>query len=142
MRISLKTGERVYINGAVLKADRRVTLELSNSATFLLEQHVLQPKATSTPLRQLYFMVQTMLIEPTNRDRAYGMFQSFAAALLEQCRTPELRSGIDVAKKLVEQDRLIDALKSMRALFSVEDEVITPRRVFHNREASHDEPND
>jgi flagellar biosynthesis repressor protein FlbT len=125
MRISLKTGEKFYINGAVLKADRKVTLELSNSAVFLLEQHILQPEATSTPLRQLYFMVQMMLIEPVNRDRAYSMFQSLVVVLLEQCQTPELLGGIEVAKQLVEEDRLIDALKSMRGLFSVEDKVIS-----------------
>ena len=42
MHISLRSGERPFLNGAVLRVDRKVTLELLNDATFLLENHVLQ----------------------------------------------------------------------------------------------------
>lgn len=56
-KITLKGGERIYINGAVLKMDRKVGVELLNEATFLLEQHILQPEGATTPLRQLYFMI-------------------------------------------------------------------------------------
>ena len=62
MHLNLRAGERVYINGAVVRADRKVSLELMNDATFLLEGHVLQPDEATTPLRQLYFAAQTMLI--------------------------------------------------------------------------------
>ena len=41
MNITLRAGERIYINGAVLRVDRKATLELMNDATFLLETHVM-----------------------------------------------------------------------------------------------------
>ena len=66
MRISLRAGERVYINGAVLRASRKTTFELLNDATFLLEGHVIQPENATTPLKQLYFALQTLLIEPSS----------------------------------------------------------------------------
>ena len=56
MQISLKAGERIYINGAVVRVDRKVSIELMNDVVFLLEAHVLQAEETTTPLRQLYFV--------------------------------------------------------------------------------------
>ena len=41
MCISLRSGEKIYINGAVLRVDRKVTLELINDVTFLLESQVM-----------------------------------------------------------------------------------------------------
>jgi len=43
LHISLRPGERIYVNGAVLKVDRKVSIEFLNDVTFLLEQHVLLP---------------------------------------------------------------------------------------------------
>lgn len=44
LRISLKSGERIFVNGAVLRVDRKVAVEFLNDVTFLLENHVLQPE--------------------------------------------------------------------------------------------------
>jgi flagellar protein FlbT len=41
LHISLRPGERIYVNGAVLKVDRKVAIEFLNDVTFLLEHHVL-----------------------------------------------------------------------------------------------------
>jgi flagellar protein FlbT len=57
MHISLRAGEKIYINGAVLRADRKVSIEILNDATFLLEAHVMKVEDASTPLRQLYFII-------------------------------------------------------------------------------------
>ena len=67
LRISLKSGERIFINGAVLRVDRKVALEFLNDVTFLLENHVLQLEDATTPLRQLYFIAQMMLINPEGK---------------------------------------------------------------------------
>ena len=57
MLLKLRAGEKLYINGAVIKVERKATIELLNDATFLLEAHVIQPDEASTPLRQLYFVL-------------------------------------------------------------------------------------
>ena len=49
MLISLRPGERVDINGAVLQVDRKVTIELLNDAMFLLEGHVMHDDETTMP---------------------------------------------------------------------------------------------
>ena len=66
MQIHLKKGEKLYVNGAVIRADQRCSLEFLNNVTFLLENHVMQAEKADTPLKQIYFVVQTMLIDPDN----------------------------------------------------------------------------
>ena len=52
MKISLRAGERIYINGAVLRVDRKVSVELVNDVMFLLEGQVMQTSDSTTALRQ------------------------------------------------------------------------------------------
>ena len=59
MRLSLRSGEKIYINGAVLRVDRKVSLELMNDVTFLLEAHVMQPSAATTPCCRLPWRLLT-----------------------------------------------------------------------------------
>ena len=50
MNITLRAGEKLYINGAVIRVDRKATIELLNDVTFLLENHVMQADQATTPL--------------------------------------------------------------------------------------------
>lgn len=120
LKITLKGGERIYINGAVLKMDRKVGIELLNDATFLLEQHILQPEGATTPLRQLYFMVQMMLIDPALHAKARDMAAETIVALKDTTSNEDIRNGLnDVSRSLV-ADRTLEALKRIRALYPTE----------------------
>lgn len=120
MHISLRAGERLFLNGAVLRVDRKVTLELLNDATFLLENHVLQVEDTKTPVRQLYFAVQAMLMDPQNASASRSLFEAMAVDLTVILRSPLLRSGIDDARRHVAAERPFHALKTLRSLFGEE----------------------
>jgi flagellar protein FlbT len=124
LHISLRPGERIYVNGAVLKVDRKVSVEFLNDVTFLLEHHVLQPEDTRTPLRQLYFIVQTVLIDPANSVDARGMFGSSFATMLESFENPKIRDGLVEVRELFDQGRTFDALKVLRPLFAIEDAIL------------------
>ena len=95
LKISLKPNEKIYINGAVIRVDRKVTIELMNDVQFLLESHVIQADDASTPLRQLYFIVQVMLINPAGAGEAREMFRRSLPLLLASfedadiCSAPE-----------------------------------------------------
>ena len=91
MCISLRGGEQIYVNGAVLRVDRKVTLELINDVAFLLEGQVMQVADATTPLRQLYFVVQLMLMSPNDIDDAKAVYRR--AALRIHCRLRKCRSA-------------------------------------------------
>lgn len=124
MRISLRSGEKIYVNGAVLRVDRKVTLELINDVTFLLESQVMQAVDATTPLRQLYFVVQLMLINPGDVEQARAMFGYQRYAICAAAGNPELLQGLDAIEELVEAKRYYEALRKIRALFEVEQAIL------------------
>ena len=124
LQISLKPGERIYVNGAVLKVDRKVSIEFLNDVTFLLEHHVLHPEDTRTPLRQLYFIVQTMLIEPANSAQARTMFYQSLASLLLSFENLTIRQGLAEVRDSFDRGRHLEALKMLRSLFPIEDGIL------------------
>lgn len=124
LQISLKPGERIYVNGAVLKVDRKVSIEFLNDVTFLLEHHVLHPNDTRTPLRQLYFVIQTLLIDPANGAEARTMFYESLASLLLSFENAAILKGLADVRDFYDRGRLFDALKVLRTLFPIEDSII------------------
>jgi flagellar protein FlbT len=125
MRISLRAGERIYINGAVLKVDRKVSIELVNDVMFLLEDQVMQVAAATTALRQLYFIVQHMLMNPTDTKEASELFRQHHAALLAVCENQQILEGLGTMDALVAARRYYDALKTIRTLLPIEDEILS-----------------
>lgn len=124
MQITLRAGERIYLNGAVVRVDRKVTIELLNDVTFLLEAHVLQPEQTTTPLRQLYFVLQTILMDPSSAGQALVLFRQAHAATLASFDNEAVVNGLKAVAALVERSRIFEALRMIRALFDVESDVL------------------
>jgi flagellar protein FlbT len=120
LKITLRAGERIFVNGAVLKVDRKVSIELMNDVIFLLEQHVMKPEDTTTPLRQLYFMIQMMLMDPALHMKARTMAKESVSNLLASIRNGQVRQGLIDASELLDADRPFEALKKVRTLLPLE----------------------
>ncbi len=128
LRISLKAGERIFINGAVLRVDRKVSLEFMNDVTFLLENHVMQPEKATSPLRQLYFIVQMMLINPAGVEQSMVMFRKSIVMLLTCFTDEEVRSELKHIDGMVIQGKAFESLKAIRALYPTEEKIMnTPQ---------------
>ncbi|EJN15621.1 flagellar biosynthesis regulator FlbT [Bradyrhizobium sp. YR681] len=124
MKISLRAGERIYINGAVLRVDRKVSVELVNDVMFLLEGQIMQASDATTAMRQLYFIVQLMLMNPTDIRDAAALYAQHHAALVAVCESREMLEGLAAVDELVETTRYFEALKRIRALFPVEQAIL------------------
>jgi len=124
MRISLRAGEQIYVNGAVLRVDRKVGLDLINDVAFLLESQVMQVGDATTPLRQLYFIVQLMLMTPHDVADAKSLYRDHRAAILLVTENADVRLGLEAVEELVEARRYYDALRKIRALFDVEHAIL------------------
>ena len=72
----LCAGERIGVGGAVLRVDRMDSKELMNDAAFVLEGNVLRPVQSTTPLHQLYLVLQTMLLEPKSAVANGSVFEA------------------------------------------------------------------
>jgi len=123
MRFSLKAGERIFINGAVLTVSQKVTLSLLNDARFLLESYVLQMNEATTPMRQLYFVVQSLLINPQEAEKSMDTFRRFHEALIALNPDESVRASLRHVGDLVAAGRTFEALKVLRTLFEPEDKL-------------------
>ncbi|RUP07484.1 flagellar biosynthesis repressor FlbT [Hyphomicrobium sp.] len=127
LKITLRAGERIFINGGVLRVDRKVSLELMNDVIFLLEQHVMKPEDTTTPFKQLYFMIQMMLMDPSLHMKARTMARESVANLLGSISNRILKQGLIDTAELLDSDRPFDALKKVRSLLPVEAAEMNPQ---------------
>lgn len=125
MNISLRADEKIYVNGAVLRVDRKVSIELLNDVTFLLESHVMQANDATTPLRQIYFVVQIMLMDPEATPAALELSRKLIDAALRTFESREILSGLKTIDELVVCSRYFDAMKALRALFPAERATMT-----------------
>lgn len=119
-RISLKPAERIYINGAVIRVDRRVSLEFLNDVQFLLENHVLQAEQANTPLRQLYFIAQVMVMSPNDSTAARTLFRERLETLLASGMEARALAELKTVDQWVAEGKVFPALKVIRSLFAHE----------------------
>lgn len=126
MRFSLKAGERIFINGAVLTVSQKVTLSLLNEARFLLESHVLQVTEATTPMRQLYFVAQSILINPQDAEKVMGAFRNLYESILLTSTDEPVRESLRRAGDLVAAGRTFEALKVIRTLFEPDERSVAP----------------
>ena len=130
MNLRLKPGEKLYVNGAVIRVDRRVSIELLNDVTFLLQSHVLQLEDASSPLRQLYFAIQSVIIDPKSSDETSGMINVMLADLLATFSDNDVIYGLLEVQGLVKRGRFFDSLRVVRGLFWIEDSIISVGHSF------------
>ena len=120
LKISLKPNEKIYINGAVIRVDRKVTIELMNDVQFLLESHVIQADQASTPLRQLYFIVQIMLMNPLGAAEARDMFRRSLPMLIASFDNEDICNALKQIDRMVGEGHIYEALKAIRAIYPLE----------------------
>jgi flagellar biosynthesis repressor protein FlbT len=63
LRLALRHGEKIIVNGAVLSAAGRCEIVVENSATILRGREVMSPHEADTPARRLYFACMLAYID-------------------------------------------------------------------------------
>ena len=122
----------------MVKVDRKVSIEFLNDVQFLLENHVLQADQASTPLKQLYFVTQVILMSPGNAGEALGMFRRSLPLLLASFQDPRILAGLKNVDRLVGEGHVYDALKAIRALYPLETGILATGRQPARTEAAHE----
>ena len=69
LRIALRDGEKIIVNGAVLRARGRTELLIENQVSLLRAREVMHPDQATTPARRLYLATMFAYIDETNRER-------------------------------------------------------------------------
>ncbi len=127
MRLHLKAGEKVFINGAVLSFEQKTSVKLLNDASFLLEAYVMQPEDTTTPLRQLYFYIQNALIDPGSEVDSLQQALSMMETIRRLIENTEIIDGLDSIETKINKRRFFDALRTLKKLFAIEMKILNER---------------
>lgn len=72
LRISLRDGEKVVVNGAVLRAVGRMQLVIENKASVMRGSEVMAADEATTPARQLYFHTMMAYVDPARSEEHKG----------------------------------------------------------------------
>ncbi len=125
LQFRLKSGQRIYVNGAVLRVDRKVAIEFLNDVTFMLDSHVLQVEDATTPLKQLYFSIQMVLMDPSTAETMRDVLNRILEDVISAFKTTDILLELSKVRDLLQRERYFESLKLLRALFPLEAEILT-----------------
>lgn len=72
LRISLRDGEKVVINGAVIRSSGRTDLAIESKVTILRGREIMSPAEASTPARALYFHTMMAYLDPEGIEQHHA----------------------------------------------------------------------
>ncbi|MDX5382719.1 MAG: flagellar biosynthesis repressor FlbT [Rhodobacterales bacterium] len=82
LKLTLKPDERIIVNGcAIRNSGRRHMLTIESQADVIRGQDLLDPEGVATPVRLVYFLIQTALTRADLRDDLVSPIQKQLAEL-------------------------------------------------------------
>lgn len=82
LKLTLKPDERIIVNGcAIRNSGRRHVLTIESQADVIRGQDLLDPEGIATPVRLVYFLIQTALTRADLRDDLVAPIQKQLAVL-------------------------------------------------------------
>lgn len=127
LKLDLAPGERIIINGAVIKnGNRRSALVLLNKAQILRERLILSDQDVNTPAKRVYFPVQLMYLDPENFRDYTAEFTRRAAELAAVLTNEDAVGKIFQAVAAVGDRDFYRALILLRDVMDYEQTVLAP----------------
>ncbi|NOZ43220.1 MAG: flagellar biosynthesis repressor FlbT [Alphaproteobacteria bacterium] len=121
LKISLKPGEKIVVNGAVMvNGDRRSTLILQNKASLLREKDILLAENVDTPVKHVYFPIMLMYMDINGFDKYYEQYVLRMTELLGVVEDPAARTLCVAISKDVMDGEFYKALLKCKKMFEYE----------------------
>ncbi len=84
----------------------------------------MQEQDTTTPLRQLYYIVQSVLMSPVSAEEARRLAVNHLTAVMLAYSNQEMLAHLKAVDGLLREDRCFEVLRQLRQLFELEDAII------------------
>ena len=124
LHITLREGEKVVINGAVLRSTGRAEIVVENAAAILRGRDVMSPAEANTPARRLYFACMMAYLDPANLTQYQGRILSLFEDLVEAVEAPEAKAHCVSFARSVAYCDFYRALNDCRALIAYETQAL------------------
>ncbi len=123
LKIRLRPHEKVIINGCVVEnGNRRVTLNVYNYAQILRSRDIMAEADATTPLRQCYFLLQLVLIDPRTHDRCLKWVSGVISRAYGLLRDESLRRRLIATIERARAHDYYKALTELKAVIRFEDD--------------------
>lgn len=121
LKVVLKDKERIIINGAVIAAQGRVSLEIKNRAVILRGKEFMTDEEGTTPARKLYHATMLAYIDSDNRTKHQDAIVVLVAAVMATQQNLEAAALCVAFAQKVASDEYYPALADCRQLMALED---------------------
>lgn len=120
LRISLRDGEKMIVNGAVFRAVGHSKFIVENNATVMRGRDVMKPEEANTPARLLYFACMMAYIDPGGSDSARDTIIDLVRELIEALKSPEAKAVCVAFAQKIATSQYYQALSDCRWLMNYE----------------------
>jgi flagellar biosynthesis repressor protein FlbT len=140
LKLKLAANERLIVNGAVMvNGGCRTTLVIGNFAHIMREKDVLQERDANTPTRRLYFILQTMLMQPPPSEAVTASYRLAHTQLIAAYERPENLMILAEVDGMVDIGDYYKAMMKLQPLIAYEARLLNvPRQEW--RRASQRDP--
>jgi len=123
LRITLKSGERLFIGGAVVSNDGHTChLVVHNKVPILRQKEILTEAKAITPCMQIYLVIQLMYMDEKNVSKYHKIYWQLVREVVQAA--PSTMALIDRASMAILAGQYYQALKQARKLIRYEKELI------------------
>jgi flagellar protein FlbT len=123
LKLTLKPGEKVAVNGAVIvNGDRRTEFVIENKASILRESDIMRAEDATTPARRVYLPVMMMALDESVRKDLFGEFDRRLTEFAGVVTNPTALSLCLKISAAVANGSYYKALGHCRALIEFESE--------------------
>ena len=115
LKLEMKQGDRIIINGAVLEAASPHTkIVVHNQASILRGKEILTEEQAATPATRVYYALQSAYLFPEHAEEYLNQFWMFVDQYAEAC--PSASDIVDEVKDNAYEGKLYPALKASQKL--------------------------
>ncbi|MGV6810850.1 MAG: flagellar biosynthesis repressor FlbT [Brevirhabdus sp.] len=123
LRLTLKPNERIVVNGCVLRnVDRRQMLIVENHADVVRETDLLDEGSARTPVKEVYFFIQSVLLDAKIRDKLIPVIQTKLGKLVPVFHD-EIAGNIFEAANNVSCGNYYKAMRALKPVLEYEEEL-------------------
>jgi len=120
LRISLRDGEKVIVNRAVLRSIGRTDIRVENGASVMRGRDVMTPEEANTPARRLYFACMMAYIDEGDLVAHQNEIIAHLRELMGAIEAPEAKAACVSFAQRVAAGQFYKALADCRWLIDYE----------------------
>lgn len=121
LKLTLKPGEKLVINGAVItNGDRRASMIIQNKVSVLRDKDIMQAEDVTTPARRIYFPIMLMYLDESKTSEYYDEFVGRMTEFMSVVDDQDALASCLIISRDVMNSNYYHALMTCKKLFEFE----------------------